>query len=132
MDVLKWACSLLTIALRKKCRSRRFGRFHARGLFLPDMPRGGEAANRDGAGPVNVVATHVAATAIERVHKYDATAPLNAEELPGNAVRFNIPGTLENLAAIEKSGIHVPRIISVGHAHDVDRPHGREQVPQSL
>ena len=53
-------------ALREKCRSRRVGRFKRRGVFLPDSPRRGEAAIRVGAGPVDVVATRVAAAAIGR------------------------------------------------------------------
>jgi hypothetical protein len=92
-------------ALRKECRSRRVGRFKRRGVFLPDMPRRGEAAIRDGAGPVDVLATHVAASAIERVRVLDVPAAPRAKELAGIVAGFKIHGTLENLAAIEKSGV---------------------------
>ncbi len=59
----------------------------------------------------------------------DVPSAPRAKEPAGIAARFKIPGTLEILAAIEKSGNHVPRIILVGHAYGVDRPNGREQVP---
>ncbi len=102
MEALKCACSLKTIALRKECRSRRFGRFNRRRAFLPDCCWRGVAAFRVGAGPMDVVATHVAATAFERVREDGAAVPSHAKELAGIVVGFKIHGTLWNLAAIEK------------------------------
>ena len=89
-------------ALREKCRSRRVGRFKRRGVFLPDMPRRGEAATRVGAGPVDVVATRVAAAAIERVRENAGTVRQRAEDSTGSSSGGVLyPGTLDVLAAID-------------------------------
>ncbi len=109
------------VAHRKVRRSRRFGCFKRRGAFLPDSPRRGEAAFRVGAGPVDVLATHVAASAIERVRKNDVPSAPRAKEPAGIAARFKIPGTLEILAAIEKIRRNrAPSVTPGGHA----APHG--------
>lgn len=81
MEALKWVSSLILIAHPRMRRSRRFGRFKRRGVFLPDMPRRGEAAKRVGAGPMDVVATHVVATAIERFPRKAGAGSLRARRL---------------------------------------------------
>ena len=69
--------------------------------FLPDGHAAAETAFRDGAGPMDVLATHVAASAIERVRILDVPAAPRAKELAGIVAGFKIHGILWILAAIE-------------------------------
>jgi len=82
-------------------RSRRAGRFSRQRAFLPDGCWRGEAATRVGAGPVDVVATRVAAAAIERVREDAGSVLQRAEDSTGSCGGVLYPGTLDVLAAID-------------------------------
>ncbi|MEX2716132.1 MAG: hypothetical protein Q6370_007515 [Candidatus Sigynarchaeota archaeon] len=64
-------------------RSRRTGRSKAGAAFLPDGRAAAGAAARGGAGPMDVLATRVPATAIERVRMDAVGSPRRAEVSPG-------------------------------------------------
>ena len=118
-------------ALREKCRSRRVGRFYRQRAFLPDGCWRGEAATRVGAGPVDVVATRVAAAAIrrrrERIPRLFTDLAIAGKDDPANRIH---PGQGEG--SNRSSHHHGMACQDAGTHHDRKRAGYRDQGGQVL